>query len=807
MQEFTRQNHDDEIDLKELFYRLLSKWYYFVLLGVTGAILGFLIGNFSQPLYQACTTILLEEKSKEIGIHNMLEGNLMGGGESNIQNHIGILKSHTLNLQTLQNLNWHVSWFKKETFSNKDLYNRSPFSLDYNKDENCCNTPVKITPIDEHTYEIEVDEKIVVDGKPQSIKFTRIAKYGELFKNDYFSFLLKKQVEDVDGKYFFVFNDLERKALEFQEKLSINLLEKNAELIQVQIQGNTPARQIDYLNELCKVYLKFGLMKKNKVSLNAVKFIDRQLTGVADSLEQASILFTQFRTRNKTMDISKEAELIANRIIEIESEESVLNFRYQYYKNTLAYLQTDKDIDKIVSPSTMGIVDATINSQVVKLSELYTKKSTLTHTAEARNPKLILLNKEIKNTILILSENIKNLLANAQVEINNLKKRKKEISMRLAGLPKTEQELIDIKRKYDLNNELYTFLLKKRSEASITAASNIPDAQILDIAKIETCEKKGPNRLLNTSMGFMLGIFLAFLIIMLNDFFNDTIRSKEDLENETNLPILGEIVRNKFKSELSITENIRSRLAESFRELRTNIQYMLPSSDPKIIAVHSMVPGEGKTFNSINLAAIFAMKNMKVLIVGCDMRKTDVQNVFNTSNNSGLSTYLIDQHNFDQVTNQTHIKNLSSVPSGPIPPSPADLLENGKFECFLAEAKQRYDYIILDNAPITLVTDAFLIGKHADINIFVLRHKYSQRKQMKYINQLHEKKSVANISLVLNDVTYSRFENLHEKYGDYSTYYTDGDMKTNFFKKNFTIFSQKRTPTNSMNLWNQRKIG
>ena len=771
VQELLEQN--DEIDLKKLLQHLLSKWHWFVLLATFGALSGFLVGKFSQPVYSSYSTILVKDDSKGIGVDDLFDSPQLGT-ESNIQNHIGIITSFILNFETLQNLNWHISWFEKGFFSNKDLYLNSPFKIDYSKNQNVCGIPLNIIPVDEDTYEIRVNDKTTINGIVEKIKFLEVVKYGENFQNDFFSFSIEKATKNVSGEYILVFNDLEDKALEYLNKLDVSIVGNNSELIKLQMQGNSPARLVDYLNELSKEYLNTGLEDKNKSSQNTAIFIDKQLVGILDSLKQTGILFAQFQSENKAIDINKESEMIASKMFEIESEESILKFKLQYYKNILTYIQNDDNINKIVLPSTVGIVDVALNAQIVQLCDLYNEKSILVHTAEEKNPKLILLRKKIESTILILSENVKNLLENAEIKYENLKARKSEMEMKLANLPKREQKLIDIKRKFDLNNELYTFLLKRRSEASIATASNVPDAQILDIARIKTTEKIGPKTPLNTVIGLMLGIFLVFLVMLINDFFNDTIKSKEDLEYETSLPILGQIVKNKYKSDLAILKNGRSRLSESFRELRVNIQQITQNPEPKVLAVHSMIPGEGKTFSSINLGAIIAMNNKQVLVVSCDMRKPKLQDIFNTTNARGLSSFLLGHHDFNEIINKTGIENLSTVDSGPVPSNPVELIENGRFDLFIEQARDKFDFIVLDNAPVALVTDGILVSHYADLNIFVLRQKYSKRNQIKYINQLEEKKSITKIGLVLNDVTYGRFDKMYGRYNDSDGYYTEG---------------------------------
>lgn len=774
-------NEEDEINLKELFFKLISKWHWFVICGFIGVVGAYFVSRFTPTTYNLNGVILVEEEQTGMGVQNLFEGMELGNGP-NIQNHIGILKSYTLNLQTLENLNWKTTWYKKGNFISSDLYEYSPIKVVKIGKENLHGLKISIIPLNERQYKISVDDKYKKGEVEFPVAFESEGEFGIPFKNQFFDFTLEKcDMIRVECEYFFTFNDLELMALDYVEKVNVNLVDKNAELIQLQMQGNTPERIADYLNELCNVYLQFGLKKKNQISLNTVRFIDEQLDGIVDSLKQAGQKFTDFRAEKKSIDLSHEAQLILEKVGEIESEQSTLDFKLDYFKNLLKYMRDADKMEKIAAPSFVGIVDAGLNAQVVKLGELFSKRTTLSYIAKEKNPSLIMLNNQIENVLNSLEENVRNLLANAETQERGLKERMDRITMRLAGLPETEQEMVNIKRRFDLNNDLYTFLLKKRAEAAITTASNISDAQIIDPARVRTAKKIGPKLLLMVVIGGFLGGLIPLVIILVKDFFSDSIKSKEDLENATSLSIMGEIAHNNYNSELAIISHPRSGLAESYRGLRTNLQYKFRGEMNKVIGVHSMIPGEGKTFTASNLATIISMDNKKVLLVGCDLRKPRIHDVFGVVNSRGLSTYLIGQDKLSEVVNKSEFDNLYYVNSGPIPPNPAELLGGEEFNQFIKEAKEEFDFIILDNAPVTLVTDGVLTSKCADSNLFVLRQGYSRKDQIKFINQVADKKEIEHVGIILNDAVHNKYGNSYGSYG-YGNGYYDEDHVSNSLK-------------------------
>jgi capsular exopolysaccharide synthesis family protein len=295
-----------------------------------------------------------------------------------------------------------------------------------------------------------------------------------------------------------------------------------------------------------------------------------------------------------------------------------------------------------------------------------------------------------------------------------------------------------------------------RAESAISYASNQPDVKVLDPAEKETTRQTGPMTIPNYFIGLIFGFLIPLIGIWINDMLKDTVQSKEDIEEITNLPIIGMITHNKNRKDWVVQENPRSSITESFRLLRTNLKFML-GNDKKVIAVQSTNAGEGKSFISSNLASILAMNNLRVLLVGVDMRMSKLNLILQKNSKKGLSTYLSNQNDFDEIVENTSINNLFFVSSGPIPPNPAELLENGNFESFIEEAKSKFDYIILDNPPVSLVTDGIITGKSADVNLFVVRLHYSRKEQLKILNGLENTKQLSGMTIALNDIVQENY--------------------------------------------------
>ena len=759
-QEINQQDPEQEqsLNIKEFLFRLQNCWYWFVICGFLGVMLTILYNRNIIPIWQVDSTILVSEGSKKTDLNNLFES-LNIGTKVNMQNHIELLKSYSLNRQTIENLNWRTSWYEKRQFIDNEYYKDEPYKVvEPNGWINKANIPIIVKVISEDLFEVSCNFKGKINSEEFKIDFSQKGKLDVPVVTPYFYFTLTKGNGNAKAGavYYFIFNDFNGLTLRYcgkSNKMTVNLTDKTAEILKISVNGSQPAREVDFINELTRVFIQYGLNEKNRTAENTVDFIETQLTGIADSLRNAGQSFTSFRAENQIIDLSKEGEIVLDKLSDLESQKSILDMKLVYYRNLKDYISSASTIKKAITPSVIGIIDPTLNSMVMKLSELYNHREVLSYSVQDKNPALIMLDSEIQSIRNNLEENLLNLETNAGIELNDLKSRIKEVYNSLEKLPKTEQEFINYKRRYDINNQLYTLLLTKRAEAAIIKASNVADSRLIDKARLETATIISPNKLLNLLIGLILGLGTPLVFILISDYFNDTIKNKEHIKRFTSIPIIGEIGFNHYEKEFVTTDHPRSEITESFRSLRTNLQYVLNESGHNVIGIHSTIPGEGKSFISLNLASIIAMNNKRVLLVATDMRKPRLNLIFDNENpKAGLSTYLINHDEFTDVVNKTHLQNLSFVSSGPIPPNPAELLENERFKRFMDEAKSLFDYVIIDNAPVPVVTDGFISSRYCDANLFVVRRGYSHQKQVKYIDELHSGKTMPNVNIILNSV-------------------------------------------------------
>jgi tyrosine-protein kinase Etk/Wzc len=751
----------NSFDFKKFFSRILGKWYWFAISIFSGLLLAFLFTRYMPPQYDVQSSLIINQYESGIKRLSLTQNN---NYERNVdvlnQDHAGRIKSYILTLNALESLGWNISWYEKTPLYGKDLYKNEPFHLALVPNRtNLEEVPVYITKITDTEFQVDVNVETKIGNLTIPIKFSQKGKFGEPFENKYFNIIIDKVGGAfVEGKrFYFVINNLNNFALQYQKKLKVISNEKKPDMMELIFSESNPDRGVDFLNRLTQTYVDYGLSEKNRVAENTMKFIDSQLKSVTDSLSYSQNRFTNFRTRTQTVDLNQEGGIALQKQEVLESERAVLESRLAYLRNLRDDMSDAKQMKQVVVPSVFGITDQTINNLVTKLSDLYSKREVLSFSVQEKAPSLIMLDKEIQLTNSLLSQNIEILLSATETELENLIRRAGGFSSQLSLLPRTEQQLSSLKRTFDLNNELYNFLMQMRAESAITYASNQPDVKILDPARIETAKQTSPMTLFNYLVGLLMGSFIPVAIIIFIDLIGGSIQSKEEVEEMTKLPVAGMIIHNKGKKEMVVLENPRSNITESFRLLRTNLKYILNGHDKKIISVQSTIAGEGKSFVSLNLASVLAMNNLKVLLVGVDMRMSNLHNVLKSDNKKGLSTYLSHQNKLEDIIESTLVDNLSYVSSGPIPPNPAELLENGQFEKFLSEAKAKFDYIILDNPPVSLVADGIITGRYADVNLFVIRFRYTSKDQIKFINEHDIKKTLPNLALVLNDAVKDNF--------------------------------------------------
>ena len=750
------ENLDSRI-LKEFLYKILRRWYWFVLAVMLGATAGYFHTERTPPTYRSSSLILIKGDDASTSLYG--SPSFMFGSYGEIENYIGILTSYSLNRETIDALGWFCDWYIHKPMLDVQIYGNEPFSITVDASKfNLNYVPVHVKLIGDKQFQINVKEKVFYKGREIDLILSETGELGVPFENEYFNFTLFAKNYQKGNDYYFVLKDMDYQTRGYISKLTVEPFEDGADMIALKIVDNVAQKAVDYLNELNRQFIKYGLDEKNLKSKNTIDFIDNQLSEVIDTLDVAGRNLTSYRSRNQIVDLGQESGLIVEQLVQLDTERSMEQSGYDYYLNLREYLNDTEQMKQVVAPSVVGITDATLNNMVTKLIDLYSRREVIAYSASEKNPTYILIQNEIELAQRNLRETLDNLIRNSEFKIKSLDDRIAKINSQMSLIPQTEQDLMNMERMFDLNNELYTFLLQRRAEAAINHASNQPDAKVLDPARKTTVSKVGPNRMINLAAGVFLGGMIPLVVLILTTYFKEKLTSAEEIEKMTNIPIIGNIIHNPYSNDPTpAVKNPRSAIAESLRELRTNLKFLQNAQNEKVICLHSVIPGEGKTFTTMNLAVILAMNNKKVLLIDADLRKPGIHKFLNLENKHGLSTYLVGASGLDEIRQKTPIDNLTLISGGVIPPSPSEIIENPRFEELLGAFRNEYDYILIDNPPLTLVSDGIIMSCYSDINLYVLKQDYSSKDQVKFINYVSKQRKMKNPGIIFNDINPKKY--------------------------------------------------
>lgn len=773
IEEFINQiDSYEKKETKKTFLKYLNKWPWFLAFSLIGIAAGYFYHINSPTIFEVSSRILIKTEDKSMS--NVFSGDnslLSMGNYSNIENQIGILKSYTLFKKAIGNLNWNTTWYQKELLYNRELYKNPPFDLVVPPNAiNAKNISLEIVPLDKNEYSIKADGLTNMNGYDQIVKIDQVVKFGTPFLNDFFNFTLNKGYGEVGEIYYLNFDNINSLVNRYLNKTNISIQE-NSDLITISINGENRQKEADFINELNKVFIEFGLENKDKNSEKSVDFIDSQLERIQSSLATAEEKFSNYRRNNQVINLGQEAQLVYSKLEEIENDQYLTQLQIDFYRNLQQYLNDSRKIEEMVNPSVIGITDENLNNTLRKLTELYARREVLSYSVQEKNPSFVMLEKEIEITRDGLAETLKNQLNATEAKMESMNERYREVQDRLKRLPETEKQLIGIQRDFDLNNELYTYMLQKKAEASISKASIASEVQIIDDAIVEAATLKSAGLMKKTLAGGFLGLLLPFLFIFATGFFNTKIETREEIELSTTLPVLDGIINHKYKENLPVNKHPRSGIAESFRGIKTNINAILDDQKSKIIVINSLVPGEGKSFISSNLAVILAKTSAKVLVIGADLHKPTLHKYFDVKETFGLSDYLLDKKNIDEVMLSLPDHQLHLLQAGTLESSPSDLFSSTKFEQLFNKTRELYDYIIIDNAPLLLVPDSIIVNKFADLCLFVLRINHSHIDEIKQIEKITSFNKIINPAIVVNgtrDRGYGYGSKYWEKgYGEY----------------------------------------
>jgi tyrosine-protein kinase Etk/Wzc len=810
-----QDNFTNNVDYKRVIQRLYSYKNAYISFILVLLIATFLINRFSTFQYKNFSTLNLSEKSNSSPLNSstdIFQSFGLFNSKENIDNELEILKSFSLIKKVINESDLKVTYYSYRNAPIASLLFNTPFTR---KTELYNQTPIEVTIdpsvpqatginfnivfLNETEFTIEangnevplynyIDDQIV--SYVNSLHFKQRFKFGDEIKTRYFNFRIQKTKTfnkefTLNSNFYFYLNNINNLTLQYQGELKTETTSERSTLVRISLTGTNPQRIVDFLNNLTSAYLGKSLEKKNKTALSTIDFIDSQISDVADSLNYAESTLKNFRSSQGVMDLNFQGQQIFEQLGKLENDRAAIEIQKKYYEYLNNYLATNTEVSDIMAPSSMNVMDPILTNLVSQLITLNSERvSLLRNTTNQQNLYLSDINIRIDNLRKTIKETVKNTLNTLTISVNELNYRMNRASGQISQMPKTELQLRGIERKFKLNDAIYTFLLQKRSEAQIARASSMPDYEVVDPAITAMTNLVAPKKILNYLIALFLGFFLPTSFVIMKDFLNNKITDPEEIEKITSFPVIGRIFHNFHRSKLIVNDHINSSVTESFRALNANFQFFSEGGKRQVILFTSSTSGEGKTFCSINLASVFALNGHRTVILEFDLRRPKIHQEFGSSNIIGISSFLIDKANIEDIIVPTHIENLDLISAGPAAPNPAELIGSERTAELIDKLKEMYDYVIIDSAPAGILSETLLLMKYADLNIFVARLNKTIKEAFTNAIRSFETKKISNISLLINDLDIRRES---YKYGYDNKYYTDDKTNSIFYR----IFHRK----------------
>jgi len=734
----------NKVNFNVLFSKMISGWYWFVISMVICLVISYAYLRYTPQTYNTSAKILITSDKAANAEQDALAKALGGqfGTANNVQGEAEILKTRHLMEKVIVDLKSYITYYHKGQVRSVDLY----------KD-----TPVKITLLQSPDSISPTDLEVTLQGNVAEVKsgvFTKKVNLNELFA---IPGLGKVQLEKGPGynvpgsTYVIKVSSVQQVVSNFLSKLRISIPIKDVNILTLDFTSQVPKSAEDILNKLITSYVSGNILDKNTIADSTISFIEDRLRFVGQELGRIEGDVQTFKQKNKVTDIAAQSgQLITStseymdQLAKAETQISVLN---SVEKHVL-----DARTNKSIVPSGALLEDPGFASLVERynVAVLEKEKAGLRQTED--NPYMQNLNAQIGSARSDMLSSLRSLRSALVISRDKVKSRTNIIAGQVKDVPAVERTYLDLARQQQIKQDLYVFLMTKREETAISKTSNISNCKI-----IEPPVSSGPVSPVRTNVlgyGFILGLFIPFSIFFAFDRLNTKINTKEEVKNLTQISIIGEIGKSLDISDAIVTNHgSRTAISEQFRALRTNLAFFLKEGQKTIMLTSSM-SGEGKSFLSINLAAILALSGKKVIVLEMDLRKPTLSHKLKVTNDIGFTNYIISQSlTLHDIIKPSGVNDkLQIITSGNMPPNPSEIILSDRTDLLIKDLYEIYDYIIIDAPPVGLVTDAQLLSKYADLTLYVVRQGFTFKDQLSIVQELHSGKKIKNMAILLNDV-------------------------------------------------------
>ena len=728
--------------INQVLFRYLPYWPLFIIMLLVGILGAYLYIRYKVPVYEATATILVKDEKKGIDDSQIMESLNLFGGKKIVENEIEIIRSRTLLKEVVKNLHLYSPVYEEGKVNTVPAFAKSPIEIELRE-------PDSLMAVGKIYFTVDNNIKLVtIEGKEYPVNQWVNSPWGVIrfTPNPY-------HTPSNDNKpLYFSLENMKDVVGYLNKQLTVSPASKQSTIINLKVKDPVATRGELILNELIKVYNGAAINDKNLLAGKTLRFVEDRLHLVVSELDSVETVIQRYKTKNNIVDISSQGQMFLENAGASDNKLSEISVQLSVLKEVEDYVKSKKENSGIV-PSTLGLNDPVLGDLLTKLYDAESQYDRLKKTTGENSPILVSLQDQINRIKPGLLENISSQRRNLEASKNNLSSTSGYYNSMLRTIPQKERELIEISRQQSIKNSIYTFLLQKREETALSYNSTVSDSRIVDNGE-SASEPVSPNKLFVYLIAVFGSLALAIIIIAIREGLNKNILFRSEIESFTTVPVIGEVVADTSGSSIVISQEKRNFIAEQFRQLRTSLSYLGINSRKKKILITSSIPGEGKSFVAANLAISLALTDKKVVLIELDLRKPKLSEIFGMkSTSAGITNYFIGDKEADEIIKRTEVNpNLFLISAGPIPPNPSELILNGKVQELLAYLENAFDYIVIDTAPVSPVTDAYLLSQFCDATLYVVRHGYTPRMYIQLMDENNKVRGLKNLAIIFNGV-------------------------------------------------------
>ncbi|MBQ8939073.1 MAG: polysaccharide biosynthesis tyrosine autokinase [Paludibacteraceae bacterium] len=743
------ENKSNEIDVRKILRIIVEHWWWFVLGVAACTMLGVAYYLRKAPQWTTDASVVLRQKE---GSGTSLDALSMLGlsGNRAAEDEVVVLSSRGLLYQAIDALNLWDAPSKRGGLRWEGEFRHPALTIDYlslTEDAQIKPFVVKVKPT-KKGYKVKTKMGFFHRST------TRVTDLSEPIETDIGTIRIHaNRPLSPDTTYRVAHSRRELVVAGYQKKLSVTLHKKESNIIHISTQSPVPERDKALLHQMIEQYNLNAIVDKNMLATNTAAFIDERLDIITKELGEAEEAVSDYKQQNNIADISTQANLFLHAssaeqraMAEIETQLSLVEYIDEF-------LRDDTKRNSLI-PSNIGLSDASLASGLTEYNALQLQRMRILRTATEDNPVIEQMNAQLASMRENIIETIGSVRESLKIRQRNLQAQDTKFNRQIQNAPEQQREYVRVVRQQQIKERLYVFLYEKREENALMLAATATPAKILDMPQRDV-KSQSPKLTKLLLLCIILGLLIPAAILYILVLFNDTIDDVKEYERRIKAPLLGQLVQNSRNAHIAIHEGESTVSAELFRLIRTNLRFVLPKEAKNpVILVTSSINGEGKSYVSCNTALSLAILGKKVVLVGMDIRKPMLTTYFGLKTKGHLTDYLAepDVTVDDIIVASGEHKNLDLIPCGTIPPNPAELLQTERVEELFAELRKRYDYIIVDTAPVALVSDTYQLDRIADMTIYVSRYKYTPSEMIDYLNNMIDQKRMHNVACVLNGV-------------------------------------------------------